>query len=267
VTFERIPAELRDNLGWVVWRWGDVDPKTGKRKKPPYCPTDLRRHGSSTNPETWATFEQAVAVVEAGKADGIGFALAPPYVGVDLDEELSEADRYAVALALRSYTEVSVSGTGLHVILKANLNGGRHPTGIGVFQEGRLWYCSGRHVHGTPWEIGERQAELDAVLEEYLPKQVAGIPATPSEPVDLDDQELLELAFAAKNGADFRALWEGRWQGLHASQSEADPLWAAGVLVASRRKQRRSHVPSVRSLPRQVGSEAEGINLWRGDGR
>ena len=80
-----IPLELRELRRWVVWRWGDVDPKTGKREKPPYCPTDLRRHGSSTNPATWATFEQAVAVVDAGKADGIGFALTPPYVGVDLE--------------------------------------------------------------------------------------------------------------------------------------------------------------------------------------
>jgi primase-polymerase (primpol)-like protein len=224
--FDRIPAEVRALETWVVWRKGKVDPKTGKPKKPPFCATDLRRHGSSTNPETWSTFEQAVAVVEAGKADGIGFALAPPYVGVDLDEEMSEADRYAIALALNSYTEMSVSGTGLHVILRATLNGGRHPTGIGVFQEGRLWYCSGKHVHGTPWEIAERQAELDAVLAEFVPA-VRDIPndapttSSTGRTVDLDDRELLERMFASKSGEKIRGLWGGDWS-AYESQSQAD---------------------------------------------
>jgi hypothetical protein len=71
--FERIPAELRELPRWVVWRWGETDPTTGKRKKPPYCPNDLSRHASSTNPETWGTFELVASLVEAGKADGIGF--------------------------------------------------------------------------------------------------------------------------------------------------------------------------------------------------
>ena len=38
--------------------------------------------------------------MERGDADGIGFALGPPYVGVDLDEELPEPDKGAVMLAL-----------------------------------------------------------------------------------------------------------------------------------------------------------------------
>jgi len=221
--FERIPAELRELETWVVWRWGEVDPKTGKPKKPPYCATNLRRHGSSTNPETWATFEQAVAVVEAGKADGIGLALAPPYVGVDLDEELLEAERDLIAFALSSYTEESVSGTGLHVILKASLNGGgRHPEGIGVFQTDRLWYCSGKHVHGLPWEIHERQAELDAVLAEYLPKpEVTQTLIDVCQPVDLDDQALLKKMFASDPGEKIRRLWDGDWSG-YSSQSQAD---------------------------------------------
>ena len=213
--FARIPAELRaqPGPGWVVWRWGEFDQKKGKRKKEPFCTNDLGRHASSTNSATWGTFEQAVSLVEAGAADGIGFALQPPYVGIDLDEELPENDRYAIMLALGSYSEVSVSGAGHHVILKAHLNGGRHPKGFGVFQKGRLWYCSGEHVTGTPVTVEERQAELEAVLAEYLP--------VGTRVLDLDDQELLERAFAARNGEKVRRLWEGDWSG-YPSQSEAD---------------------------------------------
>lgn len=227
MSFERIPSELREQPRWVVWRWGDVDAKTGKRRKPPYCATDLRRHGSSTDPATWATFEQAVAVVEAGKADGIGFALCPPWVGVDLDEELLEAERDLIAFALDSYTEESVSGTGLHVIVRAHLNGGRHPEGFGVFQEGRLWYCSGKPVTGMSTTIEDRQRELDAVLKQYLPNnRVPDVPEHDDgrharEPLGLDDQELLERMFSSKSGTKIRSLWDGLWSD-YPSQSEAD---------------------------------------------
>lgn len=35
-SYECIPGELREAPRWVVWRWGAVDAKTGKRKKPPF---------------------------------------------------------------------------------------------------------------------------------------------------------------------------------------------------------------------------------------
>lgn len=226
MSFSQLPEELRaqPGLGWVVWCWEDDPDRPGKRRKPPFRTDDPSRHASSTDPSTWGTFEQAVSLVTLGAADGIGFALAPPYVGVDLDEELPETDRYAIMLALASYAEVSVSGTGHHVILKASLNGGRHPAGIGVFQTGRFWYCTGEHVTGTPETIEERQDELEEVLAEYLPTRkidLPGVDRSAPQPVDLDDQELLERAFAARNGAKFRRLWEGDWSG-YPSQSDAD---------------------------------------------
>jgi putative DNA primase/helicase len=216
--FDRIPRELRaqPGPGWVVWRWEG-------EKKPPYSPNDPSRHASSTNSETWGTFEQSVSLVKLGVADGIGFALASPYVGVDLDEELSETERYAIMLALGSYAEVSVSGCGHHVILKANLNGrGRHPQGFGVFQTGRFFYCSGEHVTGTPETIEERQDQLEAVLDEYLPASETRVIDSPRpQPVGLDDQELLEIGRALL-GDKFQALWDGAWSGRYETQSQAD---------------------------------------------
>jgi putative DNA primase/helicase len=217
---QAIPEELRALDQWVVWRWETRD---GKPTKPPYRTDDPPQHASSTKPETWGTFKQAVAVVETGKADGIGFALAPRFVGVDLDADLSLNEQYAIMLALDSYAEKSPSGAGHHVILKASLNGhGRHPVGIGVFQTGRFFYCTGEHVTGTPTTVEDRQNALEHVIAEYLPtpSSVSGLTGS-SQSVDLDDQELLERAFAARNGDRFRRLWEGDWS-EYPSQSEAD---------------------------------------------
>ena len=41
------------------------------------------------------------------------------------------------------------------------------------------------------------------------------------EPARLDDRELLERAFAARNGPKFRALWQGD-TGAYTSASEAE---------------------------------------------
>jgi putative DNA primase/helicase len=225
VNVDAIPLELRTLPRWIVWRWGDLDPRTGKRKKPPYRADapDGPRHASNKKRADWATFETAVTVVEAGKADGIGFALEPPYVGVDLDSDLPEADQGAIMAVLDSYAESSPSGVGYHVVIRANLNGhGRHPAGIGVFQTERFFYFTGRHVKGTPRTIEERQAELDKVLAEFLPEAPPTSIHVVATPVDLDDQELLERAFVAENGTKFGDLWEGRWESRYPSQSEAD---------------------------------------------
>lgn len=221
--FGAIPVELRSRPRWVVWRWEPDPEKPEKPRKPPYCASEPDRHASSTDSRTWATFEEALAVVESGNAAGLGFALGPPYVGVDLDEELSEADQGAVMLALDSYSERSPSGRGHHVIVRANMSGnGRHPEGIGVFQADRFFYCTGEHVQGTPTTIEERQAELDQVLEQFLPKsETVDAPPRAAQPVEADDEELLERARAARNGAAFERLWHGDTSG-YASRSESD---------------------------------------------
>jgi putative DNA primase/helicase len=232
VNVNAIPAELRDLPRWVVWRWEPDPAKPDKPRKPPYRVDDHDRHASSTKPETWGTFAQAIAVVEAGSADGIGFALEPPFVGIDLDEDLSQVDQYAVMLVLDSYSERSPSGDGHHVVIRASLNGhGRHPQGIGVFQTDRFFYFTGDHVRGTPTTIEERQAQLDDVLARFLPApQVDRSTARELQPVDLGDQELIDKALGARNGSDFSALWNGDTSGYDDDHSRAD-LALCGLLA------------------------------------
>jgi hypothetical protein len=230
-----VPAELRARPQWVVWR---SERRDGKPTKVPYVARPPLNRGaasgtrrcwraSTTDPSTWRSFEEAVSLARDDDWDGIGYVFSAddPFVGVDLDSGLSEADRGAIMLALDSYAETSVSGQGVHVIVRAELNGyPRNRRGpIEVYDHGRYFVVTGQHVRGTPTTIEERQAELDAVLAEFLPAPLtAEVATSASVPVGLDDRELLDRALAARNGADFRELWEGRWQGRHGSQSEAD---------------------------------------------
>jgi RecA-family ATPase len=72
-------------------------------------------------------------------------------------------------------------------------------------------------------EIRERQSAIDELHAELFgaPSPASSNGHRPVEPVDLDDQALLERAMTAANGAKFSALWRGDTGG-YASHSEAD---------------------------------------------
>lgn len=79
--FLAIPAELKALSRWVNWRRIFHD---GKSTKIPVSPT-TGSMASSTDATTWGTYQQALAFLKRGKADGIGFVLGPPFSGIDLD--------------------------------------------------------------------------------------------------------------------------------------------------------------------------------------
>jgi putative DNA primase/helicase len=229
---ENVPAELRELDRWVA-----------HRGKVPHRPDGSGRPASTTDPSTWGSFEDALAEVEAGRAEGIGFVFAEGdgLAGFDLDacvgedgELCPEAARIVADLA--SYAELSPSRTGVHAIVRAELNGHRNrtaetPWGAGnleAYGHGRYFTVTGRRLPDAPASIEERQAEADAVCAEYLAKrEPASNGARPSAaadvPPEVDDDEILRRAFAAKNGQKVERLWSnGNDDCGHDSPSEAD---------------------------------------------
>lgn len=118
-----IPQELKQRPQWVNWRYALTD--KGKWTKHPCNPL----HGGkskSTDLMTWDSFEVVLEAYERGKYDGVGFMFCSgdPYTGVDLDKcrdpETGEVERWAAEIVgyLDSYTELSPSGRGLHIITR-----------------------------------------------------------------------------------------------------------------------------------------------------
>jgi putative DNA primase/helicase len=111
---ENIPEELRQRPQWVV-----------HKEKVPYIAGGVGR-ASSTDSLTWRTFEEAVQALQTGRYDGIGFVFSSgdPFAGVDLDNcrdpETGELEEWAqkTIKVLDGYTEVSPSGTGVHIIVR-----------------------------------------------------------------------------------------------------------------------------------------------------
>jgi putative DNA primase/helicase len=220
---------MRDLNQWVCWR---LEERDGKPTKIPYSPlTDDR--ASSTNSNTWASYSEAVSAYKNRGYDGIGFVFTKEddFVGVDLDDcfdpETGEVEPWAQEIIdeLDSYTEISPSGTGVHILARAALPDGRNRKGpMEIYGHSRYFTMSGRHLEGTPRTIEHRQEQILALRHRVLREPVSDNSHKEPRPrIDsgLSEQEILMKAAAADNGDKFRRLWAGKTSG-YASESEAD---------------------------------------------
>ena len=233
-TFHTISETLRDCPQWILWR---SETRDGDKTKVPYQPSGS--YAKTSDASTWSTFEEARQAYETGKFDGVGFVFTEddPFVGVDLDDCLDGESLTRGALdvvkKLNSYTEGSPSGTGLHIVLEGSLIRDRNRTGeiegmkeIEIYEDGRYFTFTGRHLDGTPEEPQQRARQLHALCEEIFGE--AGETeetSSPSDPVDLDDRELIRKAKEANDGGKFERLWSGNTRGYE-SHSEADQALA-----------------------------------------
>jgi hypothetical protein len=162
---------------------------------------------------------------------GIGFVLGyrSGIVGIDLDDVLHSDGRVAhqkylqLADTFNSYTELSPSGTGLHVLIGAQYEGGRRMDGLEVYGQGRFFTVTGKS-YGHPRPLANRQAEvlqLVADIDTLRGKSGKGT-LNWDAPQKYEDEEVYRMAQTAANGQKFFDLWNGQWQSYYGSQSEAD---------------------------------------------
>jgi len=226
---EAIPEELRTLPRWVNWQYRM---RKGKRTKVPIDPR-TGKEASCDDPATWGGFEHALDRLNRGEADGIGFQLSPPRVGIDLDKcrnpETGVIQPWAqeIIQSLNSFTEISPSGKGVHIWTKGTLpKGGRRKGHIEIYNSGRYFTVTGQHLEGTPISIEERQSELLTLHARLFAnrngKLNAGAKTHFAGPSSLTDGELINHAKSAKNGMKFSRLWAGEWRADYDSQSEAD---------------------------------------------
>ena len=123
---ERLTAEPR----WLVWRWETRSDKDGNPNwtKPPYQARFPGKNAKTNDPQTWGAYADAIKAVNAGDADGIGYALLGSDLGaIDLDKcrdsvtgEVAQWAEAVHAEAGGAYHEVTVSGQGTRILGTAN---------------------------------------------------------------------------------------------------------------------------------------------------
>ncbi len=132
-----IPSEMKDRRQWVAWKY---ETRKGKLTKTPKDPA-TGGNADPTDPATWASIQEALIRMDNDKLDGIGFVFSEsdPFTGIDLDKCLDPETGVLEPWArrwvdlLKSYTEITPSGTGLHIIVK-----GRKPDGFTHCRKGHI---------------------------------------------------------------------------------------------------------------------------------
>lgn len=228
--FKTIPQELKELPHWVCWRLEKRKNKEGIEKDTKIPINPLTGKEAKTNdPQTWTNFDTALEA--SNRFNGIGFVFTAdfPFCGIDLDDcrtpetgELTSEAQETIN-QFSSYTELSQSGKGVHIIVKAKLNGGgRKRNKREIYDNKRFFVMTGNHLEGTPKTIEERQEPAVNFWESLAPVHKTPVKPTPSPLCgNLQDSEVVEKAKKAKNGAKFDSLWNGDFSG-YGSQSEAD---------------------------------------------
>ena len=213
MSFSNIPIELQKLRQWLVWQLEDIG--ATKPTKVPYSTNG--KLASVTDPSTWSTFDEAVNA--ASKYSGLGFVFTDtdPYTFIDLDDTLGDTLAYDRQIKIYrefdSWSEVSPSGRGLHIIIKGFIPAGRRRNFIEVYSSQRYATFTGNVYNDKP--IKDCQDKLIQLWEQMGSGGVATNIYKGDEKEKFNDKEIIEQATNATNGDKFRTLFAGKWQGLY----------------------------------------------------
>lgn len=225
--------ELEQYEQWVLWEIEGgkkipINPITGKTANP-------------TDPATWASYESTRAAFEEHGYEGVGFVFTAddPLCGIDLDKCIDPATGELAEWAeqivddLDTYTEISPSGTGLHLFIRGSKLGTTCRKGkIEIYDTDRFFTVTGHLLLDKP--VQDRQTELDSLYEQVFGD--ASPDVAPHSKIresekrgehsgvgdTLTDKELLSKARSAKNGGTFVRLFDHGDSSSYKSESEAD---------------------------------------------
>jgi putative DNA primase/helicase len=211
---DNFPTQLLELRRWVLWGWNEA-----KQEK-----IILDR---INKPEAWENFDNASTLLINGPgACGFMFAIGDGVTCVDLDEVLHDgvAEEWAQRIVenISSYTEVSPSGTGLHIICKVSNPDLQSIRRNNIeFYTNKRWLC----VTGDLYESRNILYETDGAMYRLYASLKKRKPILKSLPlakneIPASDKELLEKMFSSKNGKKIRVVWEGG--GNYGSPSEGD---------------------------------------------
>ena len=228
---ENIPQEMKDTPRWVLYSVF-VNSYSSRVEKLPK--TINGKMADITRPETWCTYEQAYGVFSrsGGEYAGLGFVLGDGIFGIDLDHVIDgegNIEPWAEEIVRRmdSYTEISPSGSGIHIFAKGKIpSRDRRNGSIEMYDDKRYFTVTGNCL-GEARPLAERTREASAIHRQYLKRDHretssgGGEARFPSAGSVSDVNDLVARAGSAKNGEKFMALWKGNTAG-YATQSQAD---------------------------------------------
>jgi hypothetical protein len=223
---ENIPAELKALNQWVCGTKAVIK----SQDKIPINPLNGTK-ASPTDSRTWTTFNAALER-RTEQWPHVGFVLSSedPYCIIDLDDpynpdkQWSEDQRETHAKlnqkimdSFESYTEISQSGRGVHIVVRGSVPHGVNRDTVEMYSTQRYMVCTGNVLKDLP--IIDCQPMLDTLFAE-MDSAAKGVELVETADT-LEDTEIVEMAMSAMNGEKFTDLCNGHFS-EYPSQSEAD---------------------------------------------
>lgn len=216
----------------MAWRLIERD---GKPTKVPFSGPE--KWAKSSDAATWLMLEEAQALAAKPGFAGVGFMFAAdgPYAGIDLDKCRDPATGAIQPWAQRlidrfaSYTEVSPSGTGVHILVRGALPGPgkkkNRPDGLGAVEmycRGRYFTVTGHLLTGAPTSIEARQQIVDDVYARLGDGEAQTTDAAPSGPLTTDDDAMVARIEASRESPAFHRLFSAGETRPNRTASEND---------------------------------------------
>ena len=228
---ESIPKKLKRNEPFCLWR-------RESGRKIPYQINGSR--ASVSDPSTFASFSNVIKALDG--YDGIG-VLTTKYTKIDIDDCVKDGELSPLAeeviSTIDSYTELSPSGTGIHIFChtpgldydKTRYYVNNRKIHMEIYVPGhtdRFFTVTGNAVRSC--DINDRTAEVQMILDKYMLRPVQERNNSEAPGSFLSDEAVVSKAASSKQGYKFTALWSGNWHDIYGSQSEAD-LALASILA------------------------------------
>lgn len=237
--YEKIPLELKQLPHWVGWKYMQRPGEDHKRKVPINAMDG--QPAKSNDPTTWCDFDTACLGKERFGLDGIGFMFSGDGIfGIDIDHcydpETQELDPAAAEIieTVQSYTELSPSGTGIHILCKGALPEGRKRRGaVEMYSTLRYFTVTGNQF-GLEYPFSDCTERVAVMHRKYLGEEetAAGaqkaalpMPTGRGTNADMSVDAILRRMFDSKHGQKLQDLYNGSWEryGIgDGSQSSAD---------------------------------------------
>lgn len=166
MNLNNIPKEIQDLNQWVGV---GVDSKVPLR-------VDTLYPASSTDHNTWCSFDEVRQAVEKGEITYPGFVFDDnDIIGIDIDDGYDEEGLISPLASdiigkCKSYTEKSKSGRGFHILVKGNLpfKGKNNRNGVEIYKFARYFIMTGDVLLYR--EIIDNQEAIDYIVDKYFPE-------------------------------------------------------------------------------------------------
>lgn len=218
MNFNNIPRELQELPQWAVFRI--YTDNKGKRKKVIISPVN-NEFAKCNEPATWTDFNRAKQYCLKNRYAGLTFALTKGITFIDIDhaidkdtgEILSEEAKRLLELFPDTYIEKSVSGTGIHILVKGalpeNARNRNDKKGLEMYDANRFICMTGDLLSDTTAlkDCSDKIKEINYTFIGARAEPVICIRST--HEWSPSDSELIEKIRSSKVGRRFDELYGG----------------------------------------------------------